>query len=127
MKAVDTGQPSVTPISWATVADRLLCTAQVPIRTDGTFESGGGEAQLRQVFANLRTAVEAGGGSLADVMQVVVYLVDMDDFFPLNRVWSETFAEPRPSRAVIGCSALAFEGLRVSITATAWLAEAASA
>jgi 2-iminobutanoate/2-iminopropanoate deaminase len=119
VKAVDTGLPSVSPISWATMAGEVLCTAHVPLRPDGTFETGSVELQLRQVFANLKASVEAAGGSLRDVLQVVVYLLDMRAFGALNLAWTETFADPRPSRAVIGCSALAVDGIEVCITATA--------
>ena len=119
--AVPTGLPQVSPISWATVCDRLLCTAHVPLRADGTFETGPTSTQLRQTFANLGAAMDAAGGSLADVLQVVVYLVDVNDFPTLNEVWVDVFAEPRPSRAVVGCSALAVDGVRVTITATACL------
>jgi enamine deaminase RidA (YjgF/YER057c/UK114 family) len=99
----------------------MLYTAHVPVRSDGSFETGPVAMQLRRTFANLRTATEAAGGSMADVMQVVVYLVDVNDFPTLNQVWIEVFGEPRPSRAVVGCSALAVDGVKVTITATACL------
>ncbi|MHB8507879.1 MAG: RidA family protein [Candidatus Dormibacteria bacterium] len=121
MREVDTGLPRITPISWATISGGIVCTAHVPLLDDGSFETGASRAQLQRVFHNLEVSLAAAGGSLSDVMQVVVYLVDMGDFEILNEVWASTFAEPRPSRAVVGCCCLAVPGIGVSLTAIAHL------
>ena len=41
INAVKTGIPAPSsPIEWATMADGILYTAQIPIKMDGTIESG---------------------------------------------------------------------------------------
>ena len=40
-RAVKTGLPAVNrPIEWATIADGVLYTAQLPLKPDGSFETG---------------------------------------------------------------------------------------
>jgi 2-iminobutanoate/2-iminopropanoate deaminase len=60
---VETGLPDVAPIAWAARAGGQLWTAQLPIRADGSFETGDAEGQARLTFDNLRRAVEAAGGT----------------------------------------------------------------
>jgi 2-iminobutanoate/2-iminopropanoate deaminase len=64
------------PIEWAVIADGVLYTAHVPLRADGSIETGPIERQAELTFANLKQTVEAAGGTLADVTQVLVYLTD---------------------------------------------------
>ena len=74
------------------------------------------EAQIRQVFDNLRAVAEAAGGSLADAVKLTVYLVDLGDFPVVNEVMSGYFEQPYPARAAIGIAALP-KGVGVEIDA----------
>src|SRR5262245_31533438 len=107
MTTVATGLPEVGPISWAVRRGPLLVTAQMPIRPDGTFETSALEKQIDLTLANLRRAVEAAGGSLADVVQVVTYFKSEIDRPLLNRVWERYFAPPWPNRSIVGVRELA--------------------
>jgi 2-iminobutanoate/2-iminopropanoate deaminase len=118
---VDTGLPDVAPIAWAVRAGGQLWTAHLPIRPDGTFETGTAETQARLTFDNLRRAVEAAGGSLADIVQVVIHLVDVTDAADVSRVWCEYFTAPYPNRAIVGTSALTVPGVGIELTAVAVL------
>ncbi|MBR4737927.1 MAG: RidA family protein [Rhodocyclaceae bacterium] len=64
------------------------------------------DAQVEQVFANLRAVVDAAGGSLAQVVKVNVYLTDLAHFGKVNEAMAKYFREPYPARAAIGVSAL---------------------
>jgi 2-iminobutanoate/2-iminopropanoate deaminase len=119
--AVRTGLPEVAPIAWAARAGSQVWTAHVPIRDDHTFETGGIAAQTRLTFENLRRAVEAAGGGLADVTQVVIYLTDVTEAVVVSKVWTEIFEPPYPNRAIIGVAALTVPGIRIELTATAVL------
>lgn len=122
MKVVNTGLPAVTaPFEWATVGGRTLYTAQIPIRPDGSIETGDITAQTALVLQNLRRTVEAAGGKLADLTQVLVYLVDTKDVGGMNEVYSGFFAPPFPNRATIIVSALAIPGMRIEVVAYAHL------
>jgi enamine deaminase RidA (YjgF/YER057c/UK114 family) len=60
----------------------------------GTLAEGA-EAQIARAFANLRDIVEAAGGSLADVAQVLVTLTDRANRPLVNAVWAELFPDQR--------------------------------
>jgi reactive intermediate/imine deaminase len=66
----------------------------------------GSEAQIRRVFANLKAVAEAAGGSLADVVKLNVYLIDLAHFAKVNEIMATYFAKPYPARAAVGVAAL---------------------
>lgn len=74
---VDTALPrSPAPVEWAVLGNGILFTTQIPVGTDGAVVTGGIEAQTCQTLVNLRQTLEAAGGTLADLTQVVVYVTD---------------------------------------------------
>lgn len=65
------------------------------------------EAQCRQVFANVRAVLEASGASWTDLVDVTVFLTDMQrDFAAYNRLYAEYFAGVDACRTTLGISAL---------------------
>jgi reactive intermediate/imine deaminase len=68
--------------------------------------AGGIEAQVRQVFDNLKAIVTAAGTSFDDVVKATVFLIDLSHFALVNKVMAEYFREPYPARAAVGVSAL---------------------
>jgi len=118
-QAVKTGLPVPgAPIEWATIADGFLYTAQIPLKADGSIESGDIRSQTRLTLENLKMTVAAAGGSLADVTQVLVYLPDPEDFPGMNEVYGQYFAKPYPNRATV-VAQLMVPGARIEIVAYA--------
>jgi enamine deaminase RidA (YjgF/YER057c/UK114 family) len=118
-KAVKSGLPVPSaPIEWATLANGILYTAQIPIKSDGSIESGDIATQTRLTFDNLKMTLQAAGGSLDDVAQVLVYLPDPKDFPGMNAVYAEYFGKPYPNRATI-VAQLMVPGARIEIVAYA--------
>jgi reactive intermediate/imine deaminase len=78
--------------------------------------NGSIEAEIHQVFRNLRAVAEAAGGSLAQVAKLTVYLTDLAHFPKVNEIMSEYFAPPYPARAAVGVLALP-RGARVEADA----------
>jgi enamine deaminase RidA (YjgF/YER057c/UK114 family) len=97
----------------------LLFTAHGPVRPDGTIETGDVSAQARLTFANLRQAVVAAGGSLADVAQVLIYMTDVADMPAIDAVYREFFAPPYPNRSSAAVAALVVPGMKLEIVAYA--------
>lgn len=64
------------------------------------------EAQVHRVFANLKAVAEAGGGSLADVVKLNVFLTDLANFALVNTIMAEYFSQPYPARAAVGVASL---------------------
>lgn len=66
-------------------------------------------AQAKAVFANVRAVLEASGARWEDLVDVTVFLTDMErDFAAYNAVWAEHFPDPAaaPCRTTLGITAL---------------------
>lgn len=123
-KPVSTGLPQLkAPLEWATVADGVLYTAQVPIKADGGVETGDAVIQVDLTLRNLKKTVEAAGGSMDDVTQCVVYLTDAKHAPALNEVWPRYFNAPYPNRATVIVTALVVPGIVVEVVAHAHIGE----
>lgn len=60
------------------------------------------EAQCRSVFRNVRTIVESAGSGWDRIVDVTVFLTNMEaDFAAYNRIYAEYFAENRPCRTTV--------------------------
>ena len=117
--------PSSAPVSDANRAGNLVwlvAIAEDP--TTGDIVQGGIEDQTRQTLMNLDQAVRAAGGTLADIVDVRVFLIDSDDAKGMNAVYREFFVAPYPVRATVVVKELLADGLRIEITATAVLGNA---
>lgn len=118
-KPVKTHLPKVSaPLEWATTADGVLYTAQIPNREDGSIETGDISVQAELTLDNLRRTVEAAGGNMDDVTQVLVYLPDKVDFPGMNAAYAKAFKPPYPNRATI-IADLMVPGAKIEIVAYA--------
>lgn len=107
------------PLSPAVRAgDFVFVSGQVPTDDAGQVVVGGIEAQTRQVFKNLESALALAGCSLEDVCKVSVWLDDARDFGSFNRVYMECFGTHRPARSTVE-SRLTIDA-KVEIDATAY-------
>lgn len=115
----DAAPAAVGPYSQAIRAGNLLFTAgQIPLLPDGTRVEGDVETQTRQVLANLKAVLEAGGSDPSRVVKCTVFLRDMDDFARVNAVYGELFAEAPPARSAVQVARLPFD-VAVEIEAVA--------
>ena len=65
------------------------------------------EAQTLAVFKNVRLVLEDAGASWDDIVDVTVFLTDMQADFPaFNRLYAEHFATNRPTRTTVEVGAL---------------------
>ncbi|HMB73181.1 MAG TPA: RidA family protein [Gammaproteobacteria bacterium] len=87
--------------------EAVYLSGQIPLDPN-TMELVGDEpaAQIRRVFDNLAAVTEAAGGSLANVVRLSVYLIDLGHFATVNEIMAEYFDAPYPARAAIGVAAL---------------------
>ncbi len=72
----------------------------------GELVAGGIEAEVVRVLDNLEAVLEAAGSSIRRLVRVTVYLVDLDDFASMNRIYAERLGETRPARVTVGVAAL---------------------
>lgn len=60
------------------------------------------ETQCRSVFRNVRNILEDAGSSWAQIVDVTVFLTNMqDDFEVYNRIYAEYFADNQPCRTTV--------------------------
>lgn len=73
----------------------------------GNFLEFDFEAQVHSVFQNVRTVLEACGARWENLVDVTVFLVNMErDFHTYNRIWAEYFKENPPCRTTVGIDSL---------------------
>jgi 2-iminobutanoate/2-iminopropanoate deaminase len=119
---VDGLAPPLSHYTDAVVAgDQLYISGIVPVDADGRVVGEDVVAQARQVFAIMEQVLAEAGASAADVVKVVVYLLDIDDRPQINPVRQEFFGETRPASTLVEVSRLAVEGARLEIEAVAYL------
>lgn len=89
------------------VGDLLFVSGQVAQDGNGnTVGIGDCEAQTRQVMARIQTIVESAGATLADVVKITTFLVNLADYPAFSRVRSETFPENPPASSTVVVAAL---------------------
>ena len=122
-QVIDTGLPALKqPFSWAVKASgSLLFTAHGPVKKDGSIDTGAIEDQARLTFSNLRITLEAAGGTLDDVTQVLIYMTDVADMPVIDLVYREFFTPPYPNRSSAAVVALVVPGMKLEIVAYAVL------
>lgn len=120
---IDTGLPPLgQPFSWAIGDGQMVYTSHGPVTPEGKILQGDITAQTRLTLQNLRTTLEAAGGSLDDVLQVQLYLLDVADMKPVDAVYAQVFRAPYPSRSTAVVAALVAPGMRIELLATARIA-----
>jgi reactive intermediate/imine deaminase len=93
----------------------VYLSGQIPLDpATGQLVSGDIEAEIRRVFDNLAAVAAAAGGSLADVVKLTVFLIDLAHFPKVNEIMATYFREPYPARAAVGVAALP-RGARVEM------------
>jgi enamine deaminase RidA (YjgF/YER057c/UK114 family) len=72
----------------------------------GAIVPGGVVAQFEQAVSNLLEALDAAGGSPADLTSLTIYIVDMDDYRAhareIGAVWKRLVGSDYPAMAGIG-------------------------
>lgn len=92
------------PIPTASRSGPLLATGGVRgVDVASGRIAEGVEGQVRHALANLRTIIEAGGGTLADIVHVAVHAATAEVRPVLNKYWVELFPDPsaRPARHLV--------------------------
>jgi len=98
-------------------ADNTIAGAEVDALGTAQFDI---RAQTRAVIENVGDILRAAGASLADVVEVSTFLVDMGDFAGYNEVYGEFFDVDGPARTTVAVHQLPHPHLRIEIKAVAY-------
>ncbi|MCD5992093.1 RidA family protein [Pseudomonas sp. CDFA 602] len=103
----DKAPAAIGPYSQAIKAgNTVYMSGQIPLNPATMELVEGIEAQITQVFENLKSVAEAAGGSFKDIVKLNIFLTDLGHFAKVNEIMGTYFAQPYPARAAIGVAAL---------------------
>lgn len=94
------------------VGDTVYLSGQIGlVPATGEMVTGSNDAdtfkqQTIQVFDNLTAVCKASGGSLANIVKLNIFVVDLGHFALLNEIMATYFEEPYPARAAVQVAAL---------------------
>lgn len=78
----------------------LFVSGQLPINpATGELLKGDIKEGTRQALNNAKAILAEAGYTLNDVMKVVVYMNNIDEFVDMNGVYAEFFTDHKPARA----------------------------
>lgn len=99
---------AIGPYSQALQVDKTLyISGQLGIDpTSGALVQGGLAAQTKQALQNIQAILTAADFSLADVVQVQIFLTNIADFPAVNEVYKQFFNPPYPARATVAVAGL---------------------
>ena len=97
----------------------IYVAGQLPLDPgSASREVGSIEDQTRQVLANVRAILEAAGSGLDRVLQMTVYISDIELWGRFNAVYVEVMGDHKPARAVVPVNGLHY-GYQVEVQAIA--------
>ena len=79
--------------------------------------------QTRAVIDNIADILKSMDCTLADIVDVTTFLVNMNDFGGYNEVYAEYFSESRPASTTVAVNQLPHPHLVIEIKATAYKPE----
>jgi len=86
--------------------DTVYVSGQIPLDPATGEIVDGIDAQITQVFDNLKAVAEAAGSDLARALKVTVFLTDLGHFAKVNEAMTKYFSQPYPARAAVEVSGL---------------------
>ena len=101
--------------------DLVFVSGQLGVEPEsGEVVEGGIGPQTERVMRNVSAVLEAAGSSLANVLNVSIFLVDLGDFAAMNEVYAKHVGPDFPARATVQIGALP-SGALVEIAVVAHL------
>jgi reactive intermediate/imine deaminase len=86
--------------------DTVYVSGQIPLDPATGEIVDGIDAQITQVFDNLKAVAEASGSDLARALKVTVFLTDLGHFAKVNEAMTKYFSQPYPARAAVEVAGL---------------------
>jgi 2-iminobutanoate/2-iminopropanoate deaminase len=82
--------------------DTIYVAGQLPKNpADPDAPPGDAGSQTRQALANVGAILDAAGSSLSQVLQMTIYVADIELWPAVNEAYAEVMGGHRPARAVV--------------------------
>ena len=100
----------------------IFLSGQLSRDSEGNLVGKGDMAeQTRQAIRNMRTVLESAGGTLEDIVSIVVYTTDIREFKEIVAARMEFFKDRLPTSTIVEVNHLADPGLLIEFQAVAAL------
>jgi 2-iminobutanoate/2-iminopropanoate deaminase len=100
----------------------IFLSGQLSRDSNGQLVGAGDMAeQTRQCIRNMQTVLETAGGTLEDIVSIVVYTTDIRQFKEIVASRTEFFVANLPTSTIVEVNHLADPGLLIEFQATAAL------
>ncbi len=100
----------------------LFISGQVALNDKGEIVGQGDfEKQVRCVFENLQSTLNAGGSSFNDIAQITVFLTDIKNLQEFRNIRQEYFKDWFPASTLVEVNSLIMKELMIEINAIAVL------
>lgn len=97
----------------------IYISGQLPIDEKGIkMTDAPVSQQAKQVLRNVAAILESAGSHRNQVLQMTLYVADVEHWGEVNRVYAEFFGEHKPARAVVPVKELHY-GLAIEVQAIA--------
>ncbi len=110
------------------VGEFVYLGGQTAMDAEGAIVPGGIVEQFVQAFGNVLTTLKAAGGHPSDLVDVTIYLTDVDDYQAngreIGRLWREMAGTEYPAMAGIGITRLWQPEALIEIQGVAHIASA---
>ena len=109
------------PFAHAAIAGDTIYVSGM-LGLDDAFEAlvpGGAGPETTQALRHTERILRACDASLADIVKVNAYLVDLGEWDAMNEAYLATFGPQTPARIAVGCASLLF-GARVEFDCIAY-------
>ena len=115
--------PEPQPGTWSNclVVNGVAYVAGMVARGKDGKASGDEYDQAKDIFVKIRGLIEAAGGTMADVVKVVIFVTDIKNREKVWRARREVFTGDFPVSTLVQVAALASPDIKVEIEAIAHL------
>ena len=101
----------------------IFVSGQLPWNYEtGEIETGAIELQTELALRNIETILLAANSDLNHILQMTIYVSEMDDWGKVNEVYKRILGEHKPARAIVPVKELHF-GTKIEIQAIACVKE----
>jgi enamine deaminase RidA (YjgF/YER057c/UK114 family) len=100
----------------------VFVAGQVPTDAEGRLVGRGDvRAQARRVFENIGAVLGEAGASLRDIVEIIVFLRNIEDYRAFSEIRNEVLAENPPASTLVAVSSLVDPEWLVEVRAVAVL------
>lgn len=93
---------AIGPYSQAIEVNGMVYTSGIiPVVPETGEIPEGSEAQAKQALTNLSNLLEAAGTNMDNVVKIVVFIKEMNDFGTINEVYKTFFTSDFPARSCV--------------------------